>query len=233
MWWCTSQHDIFHIGEVCLCWECNRNTAAIIFLWGGQYCLLLISRKFIFTIGSSHLIEQVSAIHWLGYKTIGGLIMFPSLSQEYPSYGLCLHTYVYCLYSDAVSSQNIKHWLVGWFVNNYWKWCGRKQLWSNFKCYPDIYLEGLRKTTNNLNQDSQCPVETHTNHPLNASLKRYGFNQIALCFHLLLEVSTIIFMVYIVMPVTQTLKCQIVGWLVNNFVKYVEGNSRGPTEILC
>jgi hypothetical protein len=31
-----------------------------------------------------------------------------------------------------------------------WKRCGRKWSWPNLRYYPDICLEGLRKTTRNL-----------------------------------------------------------------------------------
>jgi hypothetical protein len=36
-----------------------------------------------------------------------------------------------------------------------WKDCDRKRWWSNLKYYTDICLEGLRRTTKNLIQDSQ------------------------------------------------------------------------------
>jgi hypothetical protein len=36
-----------------------------------------------------------------------------------------------------------------------WKGFGRKQLWRNLRYYPKIQLEGLRKTTKNLSQDSR------------------------------------------------------------------------------
>jgi hypothetical protein len=32
---------------------------------------------------------------------------------------------------------------------------GRKWSWPNLRYYPDIYLEGFRKTMENLSQDSQ------------------------------------------------------------------------------
>jgi hypothetical protein len=32
---------------------------------------------------------------------------------------------------------------------------GRKRPWPNLKCYPGIFLDGLRKTTKNLSQDSR------------------------------------------------------------------------------
>jgi len=40
-----------------------------------------------------------------------------------------------------------------------WKGCDRKWSWPNFKVgyYPSIHLEGLRKATKNLNQDSLLP----------------------------------------------------------------------------
>jgi hypothetical protein len=38
-----------------------------------------------------------------------------------------------------------------------WKICGRRESWSNLRYYPGIYLEGLRKATIILNQDSLSP----------------------------------------------------------------------------
>jgi hypothetical protein len=39
-----------------------------------------------------------------------------------------------------------------------WKGCGRHGSWPNLRYYPDICLEGLRKTMNSLSQDSRSPV---------------------------------------------------------------------------
>jgi hypothetical protein len=36
-----------------------------------------------------------------------------------------------------------------------WKGCGRKWSWPNLKYYPGICLEGLRKATKTLSQDSR------------------------------------------------------------------------------
>jgi hypothetical protein len=36
-----------------------------------------------------------------------------------------------------------------------WKGYERNRLWPNLRYYPGIYMEGLRKTTNNLSQDSR------------------------------------------------------------------------------
>jgi hypothetical protein len=38
-----------------------------------------------------------------------------------------------------------------------WKGYGRNVLWPNFRYYPKIWLEGLKKTTKNLIQDSLMP----------------------------------------------------------------------------
>jgi hypothetical protein len=38
-----------------------------------------------------------------------------------------------------------------------WKGCGKKRSWSDFRYYPGIYLDGLRKTTKDLSQDSRSP----------------------------------------------------------------------------
>jgi hypothetical protein len=39
----------------------------------------------------------------------------------------------------------------------YWKGYGRKRSWPNVGYSPSIYLEGLRKTSKNLSQDSWSP----------------------------------------------------------------------------
>jgi hypothetical protein len=39
-------------------------------------------------------------------------------------------------------------------MRRYWKGYGRKWLWGNFRYYPCIRLEELRKTTKNISQDS-------------------------------------------------------------------------------
>jgi hypothetical protein len=38
-----------------------------------------------------------------------------------------------------------------------WKGCGRKRTWPNLRYYPRMCLEGLRKTTKHLSQDSRSP----------------------------------------------------------------------------
>jgi hypothetical protein len=38
-----------------------------------------------------------------------------------------------------------------------WKRCGIKRSWPNLRRYPGICVEGLRKTTTNLSQDSRSP----------------------------------------------------------------------------
>jgi hypothetical protein len=38
-----------------------------------------------------------------------------------------------------------------------WKRFGRKWSWPNFKYYPGIRLEGVGKSTKNLNKDSRSP----------------------------------------------------------------------------
>jgi hypothetical protein len=35
---------------------------------------------------------------------------------------------------------------------------GKKWWWPNFRYYPDIFLEELRKPSKNINQDSWSPV---------------------------------------------------------------------------
>jgi hypothetical protein len=38
-----------------------------------------------------------------------------------------------------------------------WREYGRKWSWPNLRYYPGICLEGLRKNTENISQDSQSP----------------------------------------------------------------------------
>jgi hypothetical protein len=38
-----------------------------------------------------------------------------------------------------------------------WKGYGKKQVWPDFRYYPGICLEELRKIIINFSQDSQCP----------------------------------------------------------------------------
>jgi hypothetical protein len=47
-----------------------------------------------------------------------------------------------------------------------------KRSWPNLR-YPGIYLEGLRRTTKNLIQDSQWPAEIRTGLFPNTSQKNY------------------------------------------------------------
>jgi hypothetical protein len=42
-----------------------------------------------------------------------------------------------------------------WMMN--WKGCGRMRPRPNLRYYPSICMEGLRKTTKNLSQNSRCP----------------------------------------------------------------------------
>jgi hypothetical protein len=60
-----------------------------------------------------------------------------------------------------------------------WKEYGMKGPWSNFRCYPGIYLKGLRKTTTNFTNDSCVRAEMRTGHFLNTGQKRYQFSQLA------------------------------------------------------
>jgi hypothetical protein len=39
-----------------------------------------------------------------------------------------------------------------------WKEFGRKRSWPTLRYYPNIHLEGLRKASNNLGQDSKSLV---------------------------------------------------------------------------
>jgi hypothetical protein len=38
-----------------------------------------------------------------------------------------------------------------------YKPCGRKRSWHSLRNYPDIFLEGLKKATETLSEDSKCP----------------------------------------------------------------------------
>jgi hypothetical protein len=100
------------------------------------------------------------------------------LITEISIYGGCLYTYG--LDSDTVkqaTDQNKRRCMVK-LLNNYWKGCGSKWSWSNFRYHPSIWLEGLRKTTNSLSQESQCPIKIRTIHLSNTSLQCYGLSRL-------------------------------------------------------
>jgi hypothetical protein len=56
-----------------------------------------------------------------------------------------------------------------------WKGCGRKGLWPNGRYYPSTCMNGLRKTTKNISQDSRPPGRD-----LNPGLPEYK----ALCLNI-------------------------------------------------
>jgi hypothetical protein len=66
---------------------------------------------------------------------------------------LCIYLFVVYLVMFFSVTQTVQHWMKEWFMN--WKRCRRKQSCPNLWDYPSICLEGLRKTTKNLSQDSQ------------------------------------------------------------------------------
>lgn len=47
--------------------------------------------------------------------------------------------------------------MVGLLINNKWEGYGRNLLWPNFRFYPGIFLERLRRTTKNFSRDSRFP----------------------------------------------------------------------------
>jgi hypothetical protein len=57
--------------------------------------------------------------------------------------------------------------MIGWYkkiIN--WRGCGRKRSWPNLRAYSDICLEGLRKTTKCLSQNSLYPCrDLNLGHP--------------------------------------------------------------------
>lgn len=113
---------------------------------------------------------------------------------------------------------NIKHWITGQSVNTDWKGCRRKWMWSNFRYHSSIYLEVLRKTTNNL---SQCSVKIWSGHLPNINEKCYCFSQLdmygakvtlIICWIFVL----LTFVLYTVMWVGQSINHWMVGRLMNN-----------------
>jgi hypothetical protein len=56
----------------------------------------------------------------------------------------------------AVSSSTVQGNLTWWWWIMNEKGCGRKQEWSNLSWHPGIWMERLRKTTENLILDSGC-----------------------------------------------------------------------------
>jgi hypothetical protein len=58
-------------------------------------------------------------------------------------------------YALSVTQHNVEWKDDRWMVN--WKGCGRKRSWPKLRYYPGICLEGPRKTTKNINQNSRSP----------------------------------------------------------------------------
>jgi hypothetical protein len=90
-------------------------------------------------------LRQLTLIYSLKLKFI---LQTPRLTVGSLFYDAFRVTWLYSLY----------HWRHGykWMTMN-GKGCGRKCSWPNLKYYAGIRLEGLRKTTKNLNQDSLSP----------------------------------------------------------------------------
>jgi hypothetical protein len=57
-----------------------------------------------------------------------------------------------------------------------WIGCGRKWSWPEFRHYPGICLEELRKTTTNLSQDSWSPGRDLNVGLLNTEQEGYTFH---------------------------------------------------------
>jgi hypothetical protein len=56
-----------------------------------------------------------------------------------------------------------------------WKGCGRKWSWPNLRCYPDIFLEGLRKSTKKLGIVSlEADVWTQDLSNMNSSVSHWS-----------------------------------------------------------
>lgn len=101
--------------------------------------------KFIFIVSIT--VYQVDIFHSVTLLlTTAGFVVFPCSLQKFQ---FC-HGYQTIYIATLLVSQHIKCWMAGWPVNNYWKRCGRKQLWSNLWQYPGTCLKKLRTITNNL-----------------------------------------------------------------------------------
>jgi hypothetical protein len=64
-----------------------------------------------------------------------------------------LYLFTYGLFNDAVS--NLDCTVSNGIMNR--EGSGRRRLWASFSYYPGNCLEGLRETTEELNQRSRCP----------------------------------------------------------------------------
>jgi hypothetical protein len=64
--------------------------------------------------------------------------------------------------------------MVEWLKMNR-KGLGGKWLWSCSRKYPDIFLEGLRKTTKTLNMTASVPAKIRTERLQNTALERYRY----------------------------------------------------------
>jgi hypothetical protein len=60
------------------------------------------------------------------------------------------------LFNDVSAAQTTQRRRTGLLITN-WEGCGRKWSWPNSRHYPGICLEGLRKTTETLTEDSRFP----------------------------------------------------------------------------
>jgi hypothetical protein len=86
------------------------------------------------------------------------------------SCALLFTAYFICsLFNDTSSvAQTIKRRLKGWYVNDELERMRNEASWLNLIYYPAVYLEGLRNTTKNLNQDSR-----YSGRDLNQGLSEY------------------------------------------------------------
>jgi hypothetical protein len=77
--------------------------------------------------------------------------------------------HIYSLFNNVLSLLGLNKFELidnNWMIN--WKGCGNKKLWYSLRYYPGIFLEWLRKTTNNFDQDSRSSDQV-----LNPGLPEY------------------------------------------------------------
>jgi hypothetical protein len=99
--------------------------------------------------------KRIPVTHW-----IGGWVCFRAgLDTEARGKLFCLSWLVVSLFYDAFSVTRL--YSVGDRMTCEWRWIGKDLVGSGhdliLRYYPGIRLEGLKKTTKNLNQDSRWP----------------------------------------------------------------------------
>jgi hypothetical protein len=100
--------------------------------------------------------QRLHAPPWHSAKAQGWLYLSSYRHQEqHGGSGFYLFISVYLTTFSVAKINSVEWWDDKWIKN--WKESWRKRPWPNLRYCPGICLQGLRKTTRNLNQDSRSP----------------------------------------------------------------------------